>query len=42
VVWYANRFNHFTRDEDQVNMPTEWISFEAAPRSFHHKSPYEL
>jgi primary-amine oxidase len=41
VVWYANRFTHYTRDEDQLNMPTEWISFEIQPRSFNHKSPFE-
>jgi primary-amine oxidase len=41
VVWYANRFTHYTRDEDQVNMPTEWISFEIQPRSFNHHSPFE-
>jgi len=41
VVWYANRFSHFTRDEDQVNMPIEWLSFEVQPRSFNHRSPLE-
>jgi primary-amine oxidase len=41
VVWYANRFSHFTRDEDQDNMPIEWLSFEVQPRSFNHRSPLE-
>jgi Cu2+-containing amine oxidase len=37
----ANRCSHYTRDEDQVNMPIEWLSFEIQPRSFNHRSPLE-
>lgn len=42
VLWYVNRHLHTPRDEDQVNMPIEWMSFELKPRSFHHQSPLEL
>jgi Cu2+-containing amine oxidase len=39
VVWYANRFLHHPRDEDDPRMPIEWSGFEIAPRSFHHEIP---
>ena len=39
VVWYANRMFHDHRDEDQSNMPIQWMGFEIAPRSFHHENP---
>lgn len=42
VLWYVNRHLHIPRDEDEVNMPVEWMSFSIKPRSFHHKSPLEL
>ncbi|MDY7228118.1 hypothetical protein [Hyalangium rubrum] len=42
VLWYVNRHLHKPRDEDQVNMPIEWMHFEIKPSSFHHKSPLEL
>lgn len=41
VVWYASRHMHVPRDEDQVNMPIKWLSFEIIPRNFHHKNPLE-
>lgn len=41
VLWYANRVLHVPRDEDEVNMPVEWVSFEIKPRNFHHKNPLE-
>ena len=41
VVWYANRFSLQVRDEDQPNMPIQWVSFEIKPRSFHHRDPFE-
>ncbi|MFL5343478.1 MAG: hypothetical protein ACJ8AT_01725 [Hyalangium sp.] len=42
VVWYVNRHLHTPRDEDEVNMPIEWLSFSLKPRSFNAKSPLEL
>jgi primary-amine oxidase len=42
VLWYVNRHLHVPRDEDEVNMPVEWMSFSLKPRGFHHKSPLEL
>jgi|GEM_PF-3886272 len=41
VVWYANRFRHFPRDEDQDKMPIEYMSFTIQPRSFFHHNPVE-
>ncbi|MGZ3458350.1 MAG: copper amine oxidase [Archangium sp.] len=41
VLWYVNRHLHLPRDEDEVNMPVEWISFKLKPRSFHHHNPLE-
>jgi primary-amine oxidase len=41
VVWYANRFRHFVRDEDGPEMPIEWVGFHMSPRSFHHQNPTE-
>ena len=41
VVWYVNRHLHTPRDEDEVNMPIEWMSFMIKPRGFHHRSPLE-
>jgi primary-amine oxidase len=41
VVWYVNRHLHTPRDEDEVNMPIDWMSFELKPRSFHHRNPLE-
>jgi primary-amine oxidase len=41
VLWYVNRHLHVPRDEDQVNMPVEWMHFALKPRSFHHRSPLE-
>ncbi|NMO20667.1 hypothetical protein HPC49_42595 [Pyxidicoccus fallax] len=41
VVWYVNRHLHTPRDEDEVNMPTEWMSFVLKPRSFHYRNPLE-
>lgn len=42
VVWYVNRHLHTPRDEDEVNMPIEWLSFSLKPRSFVAKSPLEF
>lgn len=42
VLWYVNRHLHVPRDEDELNMPAEWMSFSLKPRGFHHKSPLEL
>lgn len=42
VVWYVNRHLHTPRDEDEVNMPIEWLSFSIKPRSFNHRSPLEV
>jgi Cu2+-containing amine oxidase len=39
VVWYANRFHHYIRDEDDPLMPIEWIGFKIEPRGFHHQNP---
>jgi len=39
VVWYANRFQHVPRDENEVNMPIEWTGFTIEPRSFHFQNP---
>jgi len=39
VVWYAQRFQHHTRDEDDLKMPIEYMTFEIAPRSFMAASP---
>jgi len=41
VVWYANRFRHFVRDEDGPDMPVEWAGFRIVPRSFFHQNPLE-
>lgn len=38
VVWYVQRVHHYPRDEDDLNMPIEWTSFEIKPRNFHHTS----
>ncbi len=42
VVWYVNRHLHTPRDEDEVNMPIEWLSFSIKPRSFSSRNPIEL
>jgi primary-amine oxidase len=39
VVWYAQRFQHHTRDEDDPKMPIEYMSFELQPRGFMAVSP---
>jgi primary-amine oxidase len=39
VVWYANRFLHYPRDEDDERMPIEWMSFDIVPRSFYFQNP---
>lgn len=39
VVWYANRFQHVPRDENQVKMPIEWTGFSIEPRNFHFQNP---
>jgi primary-amine oxidase len=39
VVWYANRFLHYPRDEDGPNMPIEWMAFDLVPRSFYYQNP---
>jgi primary-amine oxidase len=39
VVWYAQRFQHIPRDEDETTMPIEWTSFEIQPRSFYFQNP---
>jgi primary-amine oxidase len=39
VVWYANRFQHVTRDENETNMPIEWTGFSIEPRSFYFQNP---
>lgn len=39
VVWYANRIQHVPRDEDEINMPTEWAGFSLQPRNFHYRNP---
>jgi primary-amine oxidase len=39
VIWYANRFRHTVRDEDEPTMPIEWMSFHIEPHSLHHRNP---
>lgn len=41
VVWYAQRMLHNHRDEDEANMPIQWMHFEIKPRNFFHKNPIE-
>jgi primary-amine oxidase len=41
VVWYAQRMLHQHRDEDEANMPIEWMSFELSPRNLWHHNPQE-
>ena len=41
VVWYVQKFQHMTRDEDQLNMPIEYSGFHAVPRSWRHKNTLE-
>jgi primary-amine oxidase len=39
VVWYANRYHHSVRDEDDPTMPIEWTGFHIEPHNFHHRNP---
>jgi primary-amine oxidase len=41
VLWYTAHFQHVTRDEDQVNMPIEYIWLELQPRSWRHVNTLE-
>jgi primary-amine oxidase len=34
VLWYNAHFEHVTRDEDQLNMPIEYLSVEVQPRNW--------
>jgi len=36
VVWYLAQYMHVTRDEDQVNMPTERVGVHLVPRNWRH------
>jgi primary-amine oxidase len=41
VLWYTGHFQHVTRDEDQLNMPVEYIGVELQPRSWRHVNPLQ-
>jgi Cu2+-containing amine oxidase len=41
VLWYTAHFQHVTRDEDQVNMPIEYIGLELQPRSWRQVNTLE-
>jgi primary-amine oxidase len=41
VLWYTAHFQHVVRDEDQVNMPLDYIGLELQPRSWRHVNTLE-
>jgi primary-amine oxidase len=36
VLWYNAHFQHVVRDEDQLNMPIEYMGLEFQPRNLRH------
>jgi primary-amine oxidase len=36
VLWYNAHFQHVVRDEDELNMPIEYIGLEIHPRNWRH------
>ena len=36
VLWYNAHYQHVTRDEDQLNMPIDYMGLELKPRSWRH------
>lgn len=41
VLWYTGHFQHVVRDEDELNMPIEYIGLELQPRSWRHINTLE-
>ena len=36
VLWYKANFEHVTKDEDEINMPIEYVGLEIQPRNWRH------